>query len=240
MSEDLETLNPYLSTAFIVQLVTDAIFDPLAGPDQNGEYQPVLAERVPTQANGDISEDGATITWRLRPDVTWADGAPFTSKDVLFTYEAAASADSGSVRTSAFENIKSIEAPDDHTVVITYNEFDANYLDQFQWGILPAHARAVENSIYVVISGNAGNLPNRTYLLNYAQSAVFTPSDFEFPVNAIAGEAEPNVETVVITDLDLNSLAQHRELGNTRPLHDRRPDLYELRAKIPIQRINVE
>lgn len=103
-----------------------------------------------------------------------------------------------------------------------------------------AQARAVENSIYVVISGNAGNLPNRTYLLNYAQSAVFTPSDFEFPVNAIAGEAEPNVETVVITDLDLNSLAQHRELGNTRPLHDRRPDLYELRTKIPIQRINVE
>lgn len=155
LSEDLETLNPYLSTAFIVQLVTDAIFDPLAGPDQNGEYQPVLAERVPTQANGDISEDGATITWRLRPDVTWADGAPFTSKDVLFTYEAAASADSGSVRTSAFENIKSIEAPDDHTVVITYNEFDANYLDQFQWGILPAHAGQANDMINWDFNRNA-------------------------------------------------------------------------------------
>ncbi|GAB4429549.1 MAG: peptide ABC transporter substrate-binding protein [Anaerolineae bacterium] len=140
LSEDLETLNPYLSTAFIVQLVSDAIFDPLAGPDQNGEYLPVLAERVPTQANGDISEDGATITWHLRQDVKWADGTPFTAKDVLFTYEAASSTDSGSVRTSAFENIKSIDAPDDYTVVVTYNEFDANYLDQFQWGILPARA----------------------------------------------------------------------------------------------------
>lgn len=140
LSEDLETLNPYLSTAFIVQVVSDAIFDPLVGPDQNGEYQPVLVERVPTQANGDISEDGATITWRLRQDVMWADGTPFTAADVLFTYEAASNAESGSVRTSAFEGIESIEAPDDHTVVITYADFNANYLDQFQWGVLPAAA----------------------------------------------------------------------------------------------------
>jgi len=45
---------------------------------------------------------------------------------------------------------------------------------------------------------------------------------------------------VVIADLDLNSLAQQRELGSVRPLHDRRPDLYELRAKIPIKTIHVE
>jgi predicted amidohydrolase len=103
-----------------------------------------------------------------------------------------------------------------------------------------AQARAIENSIYVIIAGNAGNLPNRTYLLNYSQSAVFTPSDFEFPPQATAGEAEPNVETVVITDLDLTSLAQHRDIGNTRPLHDRRPDLYELKAKVPLQFVRVE
>lgn len=140
LSEDLETLNPYLSTAFIVQLVSDAIFDPLVGPDEQGEYFPVLAERVPTQANGDISEDGTTITWHLRQDVQWADGTPFTAADVLFTYEVASSTDSGSVRTSAFEGIETIEAPDDYTVVVKYGDFNANYLDQFQWGILPANA----------------------------------------------------------------------------------------------------
>ena len=103
-----------------------------------------------------------------------------------------------------------------------------------------AQARAVENSIYTVIAGNVGNLPTRTYLLNYGQAAVFTPSDFEFPTQAIAGEAEPNAETVVITDLDLTSLVQHRELGETRPLFDRRSDLYELRAKVPIKIVRVD
>jgi predicted amidohydrolase/GNAT superfamily N-acetyltransferase len=103
------------------------------------------------------------------------------------------------------------------------------------------HARAVENYIYVVLSGNAGNLPTTpSYLLNYSQSAVLTPSDFAFPMEAIAGLADPNVETVVIADLDLNSLAQMREVGSVRPLHDRRPDLYELRAKIPVKTVMVE
>ncbi|HEX6385422.1 MAG TPA: bifunctional GNAT family N-acetyltransferase/carbon-nitrogen hydrolase family protein [Anaerolineae bacterium] len=103
-----------------------------------------------------------------------------------------------------------------------------------------AQARAVENYIYVVISANVGNLPTRTYLINYGQSAIFTPSDFAFPLHATAGEAEPNVETVVIADLDLSTLAQQRQLGSVRPLYDRRPDLYELRAKQDIEIIRAE
>lgn len=105
---------------------------------------------------------------------------------------------------------------------------------------LTAQARAIENSIYVAISGNVGNLPARTYLLNYGQSAVFTPSDFAFPPQGVAGEAEPNIETVVIADLDLNSLAQQRELGDTLPLQDRRLDLYQLQVKTPVKLVRTE
>lgn len=103
-----------------------------------------------------------------------------------------------------------------------------------------AQARSVENYLYTVLSGIAGNLPHRDYLLNYARSAIFTPSDFAFPVEATAGEADPNVETVAIAELDLTSLAQQRDLGAVRPLHDRRPDLYDLRLKRPIQIIHTE
>ncbi|MCB1327906.1 MAG: hydrolase, partial [Leptospiraceae bacterium] len=71
-----------------------------------------------------------------------------------------------------------------------------------------AHARAVENYVYVALSGIAGNLPTTpTYLLNYSQSAILTPSDFAFPLEATAALADANVETVVVADLDLNSLA---------------------------------
>ncbi len=104
-----------------------------------------------------------------------------------------------------------------------------------------SQARAVENYIYVAISGNAGNLPTTPwYLLNYSQSAVFTPSDFSFPPEATAGIADANVETAVIADLDLTTLAQMREVGSVRPLRDRRLDLYDLKSKIPIKNVIVE
>ena len=140
MTEDLEVMNPYATTAFITTQVTDAVIEALVQPDTNGEYQPVLAERVPTEANGDVTNDGKTVTWALKQGVTWSDGTPFTSADVIFTYEVASNPDSGSVRTSAFEGIVNIEAPDDHTVVVEYAEFNSSFLDQFQWGILPASA----------------------------------------------------------------------------------------------------
>ena len=104
-----------------------------------------------------------------------------------------------------------------------------------------SHARAVENYIYVILSGNAGNFPAmQSYLLNYSQSAVLTPSDFAFPIAATAGLADPNAETVVVADLDLSSLSQMRELGSVRPLQDRRTDLYELKARQPIKVVVVE
>lgn len=104
-----------------------------------------------------------------------------------------------------------------------------------------AHARAVENYVYVVISGNVGNLPMvKSYLINYAQSAVLTPSDFAFPVNCREGEADPNAETVVIAELDINSLHLQREIGSVRPLYERREDLYELHARDAIELIRTE
>lgn len=103
-----------------------------------------------------------------------------------------------------------------------------------------AQARAVENSIYVVLAGNAGNLPMSSCLLNYARSAILTPCDFGFPQAGVAAEADPNVETVVTADLDLAALDQHRDAGSVRVLHDRRADLYEVRARTPIERVIVE
>jgi len=103
-----------------------------------------------------------------------------------------------------------------------------------------AAARAVENGIYTVLSGNVGNLPRASnFLINYGQSCVCTPSDFPFPISAVAGEADPNSETVVICDLDLDALETVREIGSVRQLRDRRPDLYQLEAPTPVEVIRV-
>lgn len=104
-----------------------------------------------------------------------------------------------------------------------------------------ARARAIENYIYVVTSGNVGNMPTiKNYLINYGQSAVYTPSDFAFPPEATAGIADPNVETVVTAELDLEVLALQRQTGSVRPLFDMRPDLYSLESKVPVEIIRVE
>lgn len=104
-----------------------------------------------------------------------------------------------------------------------------------------AQARAVENYVYVAIAGNVGNLPNvKSYLINYAQSAILTPSDFGFPNNSIEGEADPNTETVVLADLDINNLMVQRETGTVRPFYDRRPDLYDLSLKVNLEVIKCE
>lgn len=92
-----------------------------------------------------------------------------------------------------------------------------------------AQARAVENEIYVVISGSVGNLPNVENMdIQYAQSAVFTPCDFSFPPEGIAAEATPNTEMTLIADLDLDLLKEVRTQGGVRNMQDRRLDLFRL------------
>ena len=121
---------------------------------------------------------------------------------------------------------------------VPYSTDEKNAYDRVRY---TAQARSVENSVYTVIAGNVGNLPTvKNYLINYGRAAVFTPSDFAFPPSGTAGEAEPNVETVVITDLDLTSLSQQREISRARHLYDRRADLYEVRAKKSVKIVRTE
>ncbi|HOB60794.1 MAG TPA: GNAT family N-acetyltransferase [Candidatus Competibacteraceae bacterium] len=92
-----------------------------------------------------------------------------------------------------------------------------------------AQARAIENECYVVISGSVGNLPKVENMdMQYAQAAVFTPSDFAFPHDAIAAEATPNTEMTLIVDLDLDNLKEMRVHGSVRNFRDRRLDLYKV------------
>lgn len=93
-------------------------------------------------------------------------------------------------------------------------------------------ARAIENECYVAITGCVGNLPGVNNMdIQYAQAAVFTPSDFAFPSNAIKGEATPNTEMTLIVDVDLNLLKELHHNGAVRTMSDRRKDLYYVGLK---------
>ncbi|CAH0337547.1 hypothetical protein FVB9288_03315 [Flavobacterium sp. CECT 9288] len=97
-----------------------------------------------------------------------------------------------------------------------------------------AQARAIENECYVAIAGCVGNLPKVNNMdIQYAQSAVFTPSDFAFPSNGIKAEATPNTEMTLIVDVDLDLLKELHEHGSVRILKDRRTDLYDIKKINP-------
>lgn len=97
-----------------------------------------------------------------------------------------------------------------------------------------AQARAIENQIYVATAGIIGNLPDVPAMdIHYGQAAVFTPSDIAFARDGIQAVADTNVETLLITDVDLHALHDARQSGSVTPRLDRRRDLFELRYRGP-------
>jgi predicted amidohydrolase len=93
-----------------------------------------------------------------------------------------------------------------------------------------AQARAIENEVYVAIAGCVGNLPFVDNAdIHYAQSGIFTPADFSFERDGIAAECTPNIETMIISDVDLEILRRVRYSGTVQNWTDRRSDLYHIR-----------
>lgn len=134
------SFNAYINNTGYEELVGELVFGALAELGPDGRYYPELALTLPTPENGDVSEDGLTVTWRLRPGVKWSDGQPFGAQDVVFTWEAFRQS---GVWAPGIDLIESIDTPDDLTAVIHYSEFFPNYLLQFGGegkGVFPAHA----------------------------------------------------------------------------------------------------
>jgi predicted amidohydrolase/predicted N-acetyltransferase YhbS len=95
-----------------------------------------------------------------------------------------------------------------------------------------AQARCVENHVFVALAGTVGNLPNVDNVdVQYAQSGILTPSDIPFSRDAIAAECTPNIETVIVEDVDLELLSRHRQTGSVLNWKDRRTDMYEVRLR---------
>jgi predicted amidohydrolase len=88
-----------------------------------------------------------------------------------------------------------------------------------------AQARAMENQIYTVTAGMVGSLPLVTYFTSqFAQSGIYTPSDFAFPMDGVATMAAANVSQVIVADLDLAMLDRARKHGSVHAFLDSQND----------------
>ncbi|MFN2461638.1 MAG: ABC transporter substrate-binding protein [Candidatus Velthaea sp.] len=111
------TLNPLLATQTVESMLARFSTDILVAVDARGNFAPDLAKEVPTTGNGGISADGLTIRYRLRDGVKWHDGAPFTSKDVKFSFDAIMNPNNDIISRHGYDVVKSVETPDAHMVV---------------------------------------------------------------------------------------------------------------------------
>ena len=112
-------------------------------------------------------------------------------------------------------------------VQIMFVPFWTDTKNGYQRVRLCSQARAIENECYVAIGGSVGNLPRVDNVdIQYAQSAVFSPSDIFFPHDATITEASPNTEMIIFADVDLDKLKQLNTEGSVTNLRHRRLDVY--------------
>lgn len=115
-------LNPYLSSGTKDIESSSLVIEPLGRFDEKGNLVPYLAEEIPTVANGGVSQDLTSITWKLKKGLLWSDGTPVTSADVVFTAQYCMDPEGGCQQAAKFEGVKSVEAIDDLTVKVTFSE----------------------------------------------------------------------------------------------------------------------
>ena len=113
-------LNPYLSGGTKDLEAASMILEPLARFDESGNLTPWLAASVPTVANGGVSADLKTITWKLHESLLWSDGSPVTAADVVFTAEYCRDPAGGCSQLAKFDDVTAVKAVDDLTVEVTF------------------------------------------------------------------------------------------------------------------------
>jgi peptide/nickel transport system substrate-binding protein len=131
------TLNPRMLPEGIAFQVGELVNRGLSEFDNQGNVYAELAEKVPDPADGDVSEDLLTVTWKLREGVTWSDGSPLTSDDLRYTWEVCSDPASGCAKNAGFVDVESVETPDDRTIVLHYRQPFFDYKVQFREGVLP-------------------------------------------------------------------------------------------------------
>ena len=148
LAADPASLVPMLAIDQEVIGVDGFFCQTLVGLSSENRPVPLLVTRIPSRSNGDVSPDGTRIVYHLRRGVRFADGAPFTSADVAFTYRALFDPRNRSVSLEPYRRILSLQTPDAYTVVVRlrgpWNAAVSVLFAQadYVYGILPKHAFA--------------------------------------------------------------------------------------------------
>jgi peptide/nickel transport system substrate-binding protein len=142
--EDIDNLNPLLSTETLVNDLSAFTMGYFFMFDEHGNPVPSLCLQVPTRANHLISSDGKSLTFKLRRGVVWHDGVPFTSADVAFTVKTILDPKTNVLSRQGWDLITRVDTPDSYTAVFHLSKPFAAFINRFftpvgNPAILPKH-----------------------------------------------------------------------------------------------------
>ena len=133
-------LHPHFGRGLRDFTASRIFYEPLAAPTPEGTFVPVLADDLPSVHNGGVARDGQWVIWRLKRDVVWHDGKPFTADDVIFNWEFAADPATAASSRAVYDEIARIDRIDSHTVKLVFRKPQPFWARAFTSdGLLPRH-----------------------------------------------------------------------------------------------------
>ena len=130
---DARTLVPILASDTGSSEICGLVFNGLVKYDEHVRLIGNLAE------SWDVLDGGLTIVFHLRKGVRWHDGAPFTARDVAFTYNKLIDPAVKTPYSGDFERVESLEVVDDLTVKIRYKEPFSPAIASWGMPMMPEH-----------------------------------------------------------------------------------------------------
>jgi peptide/nickel transport system substrate-binding protein len=133
-------LHPHFGRGLRDFSASRIFYEPLAAAAPDGTFRAVLAEEVPSNLNGGVAKDGQWVVWRLKRNVVWHDGVPFTADDVIFNWEFAVDPATAASSRGVYEDIARVDKLDQQTVKIVFRRPQPFWARPFTGdGLLPRH-----------------------------------------------------------------------------------------------------
>lgn len=208
-------LIPALASDSASTEITDKVYNGLLKIDRDINIVPDLAESL------EVADEGLTLIFKLRKDVRWHDGQPFTSRDALFTYEVMVDPNTATPYGEPYKQIELVEAPDDHTFIVRYGQPLARALVSWCFDIMPAHLLKGQNlDGHPLARRPVGTGPYKFEKWESGQRLTLVANDDYF-------EGRPRLDRLVFKIIpDLNAQMMELMSGNI-DLMTLTPDQYE-------------
>ena len=212
IAQDIDdSIDPHKMVSAGTREVLFNVFEGLLKPDTNGDMQPAVASDCKINDTGDV------FTFTLRDGVQFHNGSAVTVNDVVYSLKRAAGLDTGTPLVTGFDEIKSVEAPDDKTVVVTLTKPDIEFKSMLTAAIIPDGNDPTKETIGTGPVKFVSRAPQQNVVIEKFDGYWGTPAYVDKVTYKIIDNAETLVMSLKSGSVDLVAhltSAQVKELGS--------------------------